>query len=345
MTSGTRQNFQAGINHYVKGMEYASDLMLGGLTMFSLGTPAAASATALDTDIDGDATALTETSQSWTSDSPYGRTLTMTMSGDPGAALGVFDIVGTDYLGQLVKERFTHVNGSAPVIYGKKAFYTVTNCIHITAATNAVTVDLGTGYQLGLPYKGDVMWARENSIMVPVYNRDFTIWHSAADVDVTSGFEAFLIAPCAGFVKTLIGQPGGSGSTTNAATTVELGGTAITGLTVTMDQDTTTKVTDTPTTAGYGANNRFIADGQIEIVHAATTGGGDCRFGIEITPTQFVTPVTTDPATAITGDPRGTYESTTVMDGTLEIEVGLYPDVSVNSSDNGGLYGIKHYYA
>lgn len=344
MTVGIRDNFQSGINHYVPGMEYASDLMLNGLTEISLGTPAAISATALDTDIDGDATAGTETAQSWTADSPYGRTLTMVCSGDPGAA-AAYDIYGTDYLGQPMIERFTHVNGATDIIYGKKAFYTVTKAVVVTAAANAVTVDLGTGYRLGLPYKGDISWARENGVMVPVYNRDFIMWHSAADVDVTSGFSAFLRAPCPGYVKTLIGQPGGNGSTTNAATTVELGGNAITGLTVTMDQDTTTEVTDTPTTAGYNANNRFIADGQIEIVHAATTSGGDCRFGIEITPTQFVHPDTTDAATVSTGDPRGTYESLAVFDGSKEIVVGMLPDRSVNSSGNGGLHGIQHYYA
>lgn len=56
-------------------------------------------------------------------------------------------------------------------------------------------------------------------------------------------------------------------------------------------------------------------------------------------------PVLTDPATATTGDPRGTYDPGTTLDGSTEIHVVLIVDNSVNSDDNGGLHGIAHFFS
>lgn len=336
--------FPQGINQYVGGCQFATGLQQGVAMPFSLGTPAAPDDDALDTDIDGDAAAGTETAQSWTADSPYGRTLTMTASADPGVALGIYDVYGYDYLGQRMIERFTGVNGSAPVIYGKKAFKTVDKVKVVTAATNAVTQKLGIGYRLGLPLRGDVVWARENGIYVGLYKRPFDLVSDWSDADVTSGGSKFLRAPCPGYITTLKAAMGSGGSTTNAATSVELGGVAITGLTVTVDQDGAlgTDTTDTPTTAGYSANNRLRPDDLIEVIQAATTAGGMMNIAVTFQPTQFSVPVDTDPQTVATGDPRGTYESLATLDGAKEIIVGLMGDPSVNASGNGGLYGIAH---
>lgn len=54
-------------------------------------------------------------------------------------------------------------------------------------------------------------------------------------------------------------------------------------------------------------------------------------------------PVITDPQTATTGDPRGTYIPTGTPDGTAIFEIDCVFDNYVNSSGNGGLQGIKHY--
>lgn len=54
-------------------------------------------------------------------------------------------------------------------------------------------------------------------------------------------------------------------------------------------------------------------------------------------------PVTTDPATATTGDPRGTYTITSTPDGTAIIEIDAVFSNVVNSDGNGGLHGIQHY--
>jgi len=51
-------------------------------------------------------------------------------------------------------------------------------------------------------------------------------------------------------------------------------------------------------------------------------------------------PVLTDPQTAVTGDPRGTYTRLTAPDGTYT-ELAVQGDPWVNPANNGGLYGIR----
>jgi len=56
-------------------------------------------------------------------------------------------------------------------------------------------------------------------------------------------------------------------------------------------------------------------------------------------------PVLTDPQTATTGDPRGTYAPTTSLNGTNIISAAFSFANDVNTSNNGGLHGIRHYTA
>jgi len=59
----------------------------------------------------------------------------------------------------------------------------------------------------------------------------------------------------------------------------------------------------------------------------------------------FVSPSQTDPATATTTDPRGTYDPNTTLDGSTYISATFIADGRLNSSGNGGLHGLAHYYA
>jgi hypothetical protein len=52
--------------------------------------------------------------------------------------------------------------------------------------------------------------------------------------------------------------------------------------------------------------------------------------------------VLTDPATGVTGDPRGIYTPTSAPNGVLGYELGMAGDSSVNVAGNGGMYGIRH---
>jgi hypothetical protein len=60
---------------------------------------------------------------------------------------------------------------------------------------------------------------------------------------------------------------------------------------------------------------------------------------------NWVAPDLTDPATALTGDPRGLYISTAAFDGVKEFVVGMRVDSAINGNNNGGLHGIKQYAA
>lgn len=55
----------------------------------------------------------------------------------------------------------------------------------------------------------------------------------------------------------------------------------------------------------------------------------------------LVAPDLTDPQTATTLDPRGTYTPTTALNGTNRILASFVPYNVLNANGNGGLYGIK----
>lgn len=335
--------YLAGINQYVPGMQYASALVHGQPTDFSLGSPAAESATAYVNAGAANAVAGTEIAIDQVVDSRYGRCVRLAISGNPGNAHAI-DVYGFDYLGQPMVERFTGASGVTAILYGKKCFYKLVKTKIVTAATNAVTFNLGSTSRLGLPFKGDVIASKEDGVQVPLYNRDFELWADRAAALAAAGGSIFLRSPCPGYVRQLLATSNGGGSTTDPVITVELGGTAITGLTATIDTSDATgaTVTDNPTTPGYSANNRLVTASMIELVGAAATGAGSDRVGILLSPTQFVKADTTDAATATTGDPRGSYEPIQVLDGS-EIIVTMIGDNSVNADGNGGLHGIRHF--
>lgn len=345
-----RRNFAGleGINGYVPGMAYSAQLVHGQPTPVSLGSPAAVDADEVINDVDADAVATTVATASWTASEPYGRTLRVTPGGDPGNSFA-FDVRGFDYLGQPMVERFTGANGSTAILYGKKAFKRVTSTKIVTAATNAIVADVGTGFRVGLPYKGDVMWAKENGAFVHLYKRNIVAKSELAAASVAGGPSgAWWYADFPGYIAGIRGTPRMPvGSTNDPVVTVELGGVAVVGLTVTIDTsagNVGTTVSDAPTTAGYSANNRFRPADLIELVVADADSSGDITVDLVLTSTQVLAADETDPGTTVTGDPRGTYEPLLTPDGS-EIIVGLVGDPGVNANSRGGLHGIQHYFA
>jgi hypothetical protein len=133
-------------NDYVPNMQYAADIGTSGIGKVTLQPLPAANATALlnATNIaaTGSAAAL---AAGQTQLGMFGRNVTLVAS---GAASSVVTINGRDYLGQPMTEALT-LNGTTPVV-GKKAFGTVDRASFLATA---VTINLGTGNVLGLPYK------------------------------------------------------------------------------------------------------------------------------------------------------------------------------------------------
>ncbi len=65
--------------------------------------------------------------------------------------------------------------------------------------------------------------------------------------------------------------------------------------------------------------------------------------GVVGTAGTLVAGVRTDPQTATTGDPRGTYTPTATLDGVKVIAIDAQFTAHMNSNDRGGLHGIPHF--
>lgn len=225
-----RQAFPLGINCYVPAMQYGAAVIGLGPTRFDLGVPATAGAIATLISAQGAVGPVTFLASPLIIDSRYGRTVSVTPSGVPGNN-NLLDLVGYDYLGQPMTERFTGAAAAATPLVGLKAWKVVLGTKIGLAATNAVTVSISTGVSLGIPYKGRIIAATE---------------------------------------------------------------------------------------------------GTTEMTYAQIN-------------TNKVEAVLTDPATALTGDPRGLYTPTTAPNGVLRYGIVMNGDPSVNAAGNGGLHGIRQF--
>lgn len=162
-----RQGFMQGINMYVPAMQWAASLNMSRANTFSLGKPAVASATAIGTALvtNGAIGSVAYLATPWVSDVPYGRPISVLPS---ASATYTGEVIGEDYLGQPMVERFAFVASAAAVV-GKKAFYRVFG-LRVVVAGGAITVNIGTAgnNNLGLPFKGSIEWAKENNALIAV---------------------------------------------------------------------------------------------------------------------------------------------------------------------------------
>lgn len=127
-----------------------------------------------------------------------------------------------------------------------------------------------------------------------------------------------------------LGQPISENFTLNGATPV-VGKKAFKTLGTLVINTTTAATINLGTGTGFGLPYKAIraewetADGVVAAAGTLTAG------------------VLTDPQTATTGDPRGTYVPTTTPDSTKIITAAFSFLNDVNTSNNGGLHGIRHY--
>lgn len=166
MVARTRAALFKGVNEYVPGMAYASDMIHGQPTAFSLGKPAAAAISALSANAGSSSTVATIALalEIANTDAPYGRGIRIDLSAVPGNA-PIIRLYGEDYLGQPVSRDFT---GSAAATTttagGVVIFKRITGFRVVTASSNAsINVQIGTLGTLGLPYKSNIAWAKENN--------------------------------------------------------------------------------------------------------------------------------------------------------------------------------------
>lgn len=153
MTAQTADFFTKRTNDHVPSMSYAADVLHDGMGTAYIPALAAADAngilaafdttSAATTTPDGFAAAYTGAEAQM---GKYGRNVTVVCS---GANTDTVIVNGRDYLGQFMSETLT-LNGTTPVA-GLKAFRWIDSVT--TEAQASVTVDVGWGDVIGLPYK------------------------------------------------------------------------------------------------------------------------------------------------------------------------------------------------
>jgi len=148
------------VNRYVPGMSYASDVVHGGLTRISLGTPTVGDADAILDNAICDDTAASFTYRPGQfrtvagfngdtgeiTDAIYGRNVSIV-----GSAAGVTQnctIKGRDYLGQPIV-RTIALNGTSAAVFG---IYKWIDEITVLIGASTETMDVGFTDVLGLPY-------------------------------------------------------------------------------------------------------------------------------------------------------------------------------------------------
>lgn len=145
------------INDHVPAMSYAADVRAAdGIGTVDIPAPAAANGSAIAAALAANAVIGVEmfSTGPYLIDAKFGRNVVLTASGATGSS-AVYRVRGRDYLGQPMYEDITVANadGTTPKV-GAKAFKWVESikAVGVTAA-NAVTLAVGTGTVLGLPYK------------------------------------------------------------------------------------------------------------------------------------------------------------------------------------------------
>ena len=139
--------FPVRVNDYVAAMQYSADVGWNGATRIPFGAPLAANATlvasAQSIAVAGsfDLTSVAQFPET------YGRNLSLVASGSSTASITVN---GWDYIGQPISETFTLNSGTA--VPGNKAFKTMRSVV-VNTVTAAITINIGSGVKLGLPYK------------------------------------------------------------------------------------------------------------------------------------------------------------------------------------------------
>ena len=128
-----------------------------------------------------------------------------------------------------------------------------------------------------------------------------------------------------------LGQPISEDFTMNGATPVPGKKAFKTVLSLTVN----TLTAGTTVNVGTGAS--------VGLPYKALRAEWETANGAAVAAGTLTAPVLTDPQTATSGDPRGTYAPTTTMNGTNIITAAFSFANDVNAANNGGLHGIRHF--
>ena len=331
MSKVLQDYYPRNVSQYVPLMEFAADVV-DGIHKVSLGAPSTADPNGILAAATIGTTARTFTSANWAttfdgSATHVGETVAGTINGRYGRCLSVLGnastdqivtITGRDYLGQAMSEALT-LNG-AVTIYGQKAFKYV-DTITTDVGTGGTELTVGWSDVLGLPYRATQLlgWTEDN-IHKPLGSYRISV----DDVDMVSADTVFGVSSEAGFVtgmSTVIMIANGTGANT---CTVEIGGTAVAGLSVVQaasgsigDVDS-----DVAITWDQGTTSDIAANAAIEVVSdGGSASTGTLNAYIDVARSVLFVDGDATTATTTTGDTRGLVRPQTACDGSIVFEV------------------------
>jgi hypothetical protein len=215
---------------------------------------------------------------------------------------------------------FTEASASGTSFTGKKA---VKEVVSISMSANVTGLTVGTGDVLGLPIAvlnaSQVVGEFRNGVLeTPATGRVY-LQGKMLEAAVDAGTSYELVSPVAGVIRKLSTVSAGD-ITTGGNVTVEVNGTAVDGLSVTVANSAVAGEVDSGV-ATYGHASTAVAVGdRIEIIPSSGfNASADISFVLEIDASPalrgaFVPAVVTEP-TATSGDVRGTYDPLEAADG------------------------------
>jgi hypothetical protein len=235
----------------------------------------------------------------------------------------VLTITGTDVDNNVLVE----VSASGTSHTGTKAFKTVTD---VSASISITSLTVGTTDVLGLPFfisdASQIISELEDAALLVRNNAKHYIQDRMLEAAVDAGTALNIVSTVAGQIIKLTTIADG-GITTGGEVTVKIGTTLVDGLSVTIGAASEGEVDSDTATVGHASAVLAVGD-RIQIVPASEFNSSeDIGFVLEVDLTAaqqlngtLVAGVSAA-ATGTTGDIRGTYDPTTVMDGSTSIDL------------------------
>ncbi len=233
----------------------------------------------------------------------------------------VIIVTGKDVYDQPMQETFTLDGTNAQA--GLKAFSQVISfAVAVGAADD--TFDAGWGDVFGLPLRleaKDIIAEIQAGAYQGLSKEDVFVPFSIDATKYAAGTSIYGVSPVAGAI--IGAQTVVEVETTGAgALGVELGGTAVDGLSVVIATGATVGTLDSDTATAGDASTAIAANGAFEITGDGTPSAGAVNGQLQIRPNTtvngtFVAGLAANTkATATNADVRGTYAPTTAADGT-----------------------------
>lgn len=295
----------------------------------------------------------------WDPTKAVSRCVTITNNGNDGS--GFYTVTGFDVYGFPMSQKITGT--SSVLMTTLKAFKYIQSVVP-SGTINSTLVSVGTSDTYGLPLRCDrspyidIYWgnpqnewqggstAAQTTIEIPITLSSLANSQAYA---VTVPFDGTLVSMTYSVdVATTTGSKA-------ATLTAQANGSSVTGGVLALASNTNTAPIGTNTAAtAITAANTFTA-GQtvgfvVSSVTAFTEGSGTVLLVIQNTDQTggtFTAAVTTNPATQVTGDVRGTFTTPNASDGTKRLTVFITPSIANLAATTGpaianttGLFGV-----